>query len=69
MCWTLEGADEIIQAEKESGKTVFVGYMRRYAEAFLRMKEKVQQIPTEKISYGEFHRLRGYYNRFHSSLT
>lgn len=53
MCWTLEGAEEIIQQEKASGKTVFVGYMRRYAEAFLTMKERIQEIPTEKISYGK----------------
>jgi predicted dehydrogenase len=53
MSWTLEGADEIIQAEKESGKTVFVGYMRRYAEAFLRMKEMVHAIPKEKLGYGK----------------
>lgn len=53
MSWTLQGADEIIQAERESGKTAFVGYMRRYAEAFLRMKERIQEIPREKISYGE----------------
>lgn len=54
MSWTLDGADEIIKAERESGKTVFVGYMRRYAEAFLRMKERIHAIPREKIGYGEY---------------
>ena len=41
MAITLGGADEIEAARKESGNLVFVGYMRRYAEAFLRVKEMV----------------------------
>lgn len=56
MSWSLNGADEIIKAEKESGKTVFVGYMRRYAEAFLRVKERLESVPRDKISYGELRR-------------
>jgi predicted dehydrogenase len=52
MSWTLEGADEIIKAEQESGKSVFVGYMRRYAGGFIRAKERLQEIPAGKIKYG-----------------
>lgn len=52
MAWTLEGADQIIEAEKRTGKSVFVGYMRRYATAFERAKEKLQEISAADITYG-----------------
>ena len=35
MCVTLREADEIVAAQKQSGAVVQVGYMRRYAPAFL----------------------------------
>jgi predicted dehydrogenase len=50
---TLQGFDEIIAAEQQSGKTVFVGYMRRYAEAFLRVKSMVQKVPKDGIAFGQ----------------
>lgn len=52
MALTLDGADEIIRAQRESGKVVFVGYMRRYAAAFLRVKEMLQSLQPGKINYG-----------------
>jgi predicted dehydrogenase len=52
MAWTLEGADQIVAAEKASGKSVFVGYMRRYAAGFVRAKERLEKIPTSNITYG-----------------
>jgi predicted dehydrogenase len=54
MAWTLEGADQIIEAEKVSGNSVFVGYMRRYATAFERAKEKLQTIDKSNIAYGPY---------------
>jgi hypothetical protein len=53
MAITKERADQIEDARKASGKVVFVGYMRRYAEAFLRVKELVHALPTGSISYGQ----------------
>jgi hypothetical protein len=47
------GAQVIETARKESGKIVFVGYMRRYAQAFLRVKEMVKELKTGDIKYGE----------------
>ncbi|MEK3721633.1 Gfo/Idh/MocA family protein [Paenibacillus sp. FSL H8-0034] len=42
MCMTLPEADAIIQARDEAGKHVMVGYMRRYAPAFLQAVEEVK---------------------------
>lgn len=53
MSLTLGGYDEIEAARKESGKVCFVGYMRRYATAFLRVKEMVQALEGN-IDYGEY---------------
>jgi predicted dehydrogenase len=49
MSLTFNGADQIEQARIKSGKVVFVAYMRRYATAFLRVKELVQK--AGKINY------------------
>ncbi|BEI83709.1 hypothetical protein CcaverHIS002_0403130 [Cutaneotrichosporon cavernicola] len=38
---TVAGADAVAAAARESGKVCFVGFMRRYAEAFLRVKDMV----------------------------
>nr|XP_018267467.1 uncharacterized protein I303_01454 [Kwoniella dejecticola CBS 10117]OBR89625.1 hypothetical protein I303_01454 [Kwoniella dejecticola CBS 10117] len=51
MSLTKEGADEIEAARQASGKVVFVGYMRRYAHAFLRVKEMVDNLPEGAINY------------------
>jgi predicted dehydrogenase len=42
MCITLREADEIIAAQQRAGVTVQVGYMRRYAPAFLQACEIVR---------------------------
>jgi predicted dehydrogenase len=53
MCLTYHDADLIIDAEKNSEGRVFVGYMRRYATAFL---DAVEEIGHDKILYA---RVRG----------
>jgi predicted dehydrogenase len=53
MSLTLTGADAIIDAEKRSGKSVFIGYMRRYAEAFLRVKSILHAMSQQDIAYGK----------------
>jgi predicted dehydrogenase len=54
ICLNLRDADAIIAAEKESEGKVFVGYMRRYAAAFV---DAIQEIGgLDKISYA---RIRG----------
>jgi len=49
MCLSCTEADEIIKARDESGVEVMVGYMRRFAPAFLKAVEEVKKI--EKINY------------------
>lgn len=53
MAITMAGAEEIERAEKASGKLVFVGYMRRYATAFLRVKQIIKDLGPGKIQYGK----------------
>lgn len=45
MCMTLREADAIIEAQQKHGITVQVGYMRRYAPAFMHARDLVQQLP------------------------
>lgn len=52
MALSLEGADEIARVQKETGRVVFVGYMRRYAAAYLRVKALVEATGRDKINYG-----------------
>lgn len=52
MAQTLREADHIEAARLASGKLVFVGYMRRYATAFLRFKEAVGKLDPAQINYG-----------------
>jgi predicted dehydrogenase len=52
MAQTLREADDIEAARLASGKLVFVGYMRRYATAFLRFKEAVGELNPADINYG-----------------
>jgi predicted dehydrogenase len=49
MCLTLQEADDIIRVRDEMGVKVMVGYMRRYAPAFLQMVEEVKNL--DKINY------------------
>ena len=53
MVQTLEEADAVVQAQRQSGKIVFVGYMRLYSPAYLRLKELVHEIPAGELNYGE----------------
>lgn len=41
MCMTLREADEICAAQRDAGRIVQVGYMRRYAPAFLAAKRAI----------------------------
>lgn len=43
MCLTQREADEIIKARDRSGKQAIVGYMRRFAPAFLQAKEEIKK--------------------------
>lgn len=52
MALTQSGADEVIAAAKAAQRVVFVGFMRRYAEAFLRVKDIVHAAPNGGIAYG-----------------
>jgi predicted dehydrogenase len=49
MCLTHQEAEAIIKARKEAGVQVMVGYMRRYAPAFVLAAQHVQAL--EKITY------------------
>jgi predicted dehydrogenase len=52
MAQTTREADEIEAARVASGKVVFVGFMRRFATAFLRVKDMVKAIHPAEINYG-----------------
>src|SRR5207247_4644718 len=49
MCLTRQEAEAIIKARNEAGVQVMVGYMRRYAPAFVQAVEQVRAL--EKINY------------------
>lgn len=49
MCLTRADADEIIRAKDKAGIKVMVGYMRRFAPAFLRAAEEVKKL--DRINY------------------
>jgi predicted dehydrogenase len=49
MCLTRQEAEAIIKARNEAGVQVMVGYMRRYAPAFVQTVEQVRAL--EKINY------------------
>ena len=57
MCLTVREADEIITARNRSGATVMVGYMRRFAPAFLQAKE---MLPTlGRLNFARVHDVIG----------
>ena len=57
MCLTVREADEIITARNRSGATVMVGYMRRFAPAFLQAKE---MLPTlGRVNFARVHDVIG----------
>jgi predicted dehydrogenase len=49
MCLSLREAEEIITARDAAGVQVMIGYMRRYAPAFVRAVEEVRALP--RINY------------------
>jgi len=51
MCLTISDADKIIEARDKNGVQVMVGYMRRFAPAFLEGVEEVKKM--EKIKYAK----------------
>lgn len=57
MCMNLDENDAIIAAERESGKTVQVGTMRRYAPAFVEACRLVKQL--DRIRLAKVHDLIG----------
>ena len=57
MCMTFREADAIISACEPAGVTVQVGYMRRYAPAFVQARTLVQDLP--KISLARVHDVIG----------
>jgi len=50
MCMTLREADEIAAAQQRSGVIVQVGYMRRYAPAFVAAREVLQQLGPIRLA-------------------
>jgi predicted dehydrogenase len=50
MCLTLNEADEIINAQKKAKRIVQVGYMRRYAAAFLEACRIVRTMPEIRFA-------------------
>jgi predicted dehydrogenase len=50
MAMNLEDADKMIEAQKRTGLTVQVGYMRRYATAFIEAVPRVKQLDGIKLA-------------------
>lgn len=57
MCLSRREADDIIAARDRSGAVVMVGYMRRFAPAFLEAKAAVEQLG--RINYARVHDIIG----------
>jgi len=51
LCMTLREADEITTAQKREGVVVQVGYMRRYAPAFLETVTAVKELGVIKLAH------------------
>ncbi len=62
MCVTLAEADRIIAAERETGVTIQVGYMRRYAPAFVAACRQVAAL--EQIRFARIHDFLGENRQF-----
>lgn len=62
MCMTLEEADQIIAAERETGVTIQVGYMRRYAPAFIEGCKHVAAL--DNIRFARIHDFLGENRQF-----
>ncbi|WP_270888804.1 Gfo/Idh/MocA family protein [Pedococcus sp. 5OH_020] len=57
MCLSPREADEIIAARDRSGRTLMVGYMRRFAPAFLQAKERLESLG--RVNYVRVHDVIG----------
>ena len=62
MCLTRQDAEAIIKARDEAGVQVMVGYMRRYAPAFVQAVEHVHAL--EKINYARVRDIIGQNSQF-----
>src|SRR5258708_8941005 len=62
MCLTRQEAEAIINARNEAGVQVMVGYMRRYAPAFVQAAQHVRAL--EKINYARVRDIIGQNNQF-----
>lgn len=50
MCITLEQADQLVEAAESAAVTVQVGYMRRYARAFIEARKEVQAMDGIRLA-------------------
>jgi predicted dehydrogenase len=57
MCLTVREAEQIIATRDRSGATVMVGYMRRFAPAFLEAKDRIASLG--RINYARVHDIIG----------
>lgn len=57
MCLTLGDADKIINARDENNVQIMIGYMRRFAPAYIRAVEEVKKLP--KINYARIRDIIG----------
>jgi predicted dehydrogenase len=62
MCMTLEEADQVIAAERDTGVTIQVGYMRRYAPAFVEACQRVAAL--DGIRFARVHDFLGENRQF-----
>jgi len=62
MCLTRQEAEAILKARDEAGVQVMVGYMRRYAPAFVQAVEQVRAL--EKINYARVRAIIGQNTQF-----
>jgi len=67
MCMTLEEADLVIAAERETGVTIQVGYMRRYAPAFIEACQRVSAL--DNIRFARVHDFLGENRQFIESTS
>ena len=51
MALSLPDVASVEAARQASGKVALVGYMRRYAEGFLRVKEMIRGMPKDEINH------------------
>lgn len=67
MCITPEEADQVIATERETGVTIQVGYMRRYAPAFVAACKRVAAL--DNIRFARVHDFLGENRQFIESTS